>query len=117
MSDAMVDVNWLCNWLDENSSCPYRPAKDAAHVIRSMQRELIAANQLVERLGDNLANAELDIRLIKEQKPAYKIGWQYDEGNEDPELGGDLVLHQLDGKDYPIGTLFYAYPFDVNKAT
>lgn len=72
--------------------------------------ELQKAREQVEILGDLLANAEIDIKALKEQKPAYKIDWQYDEGNEDPGLGGDLVLHQLDGKDYPIGTLFYAAP-------
>jgi len=64
----------------------------------------------IEKLGDQLANAEIAIQSLLEQKPAYRMGYQYDEGNEDPDLGGDLVLHQLDGKDYPVGTLFYAHP-------
>lgn len=37
---AVVDLNWLCNWLEENSSGIYRPAREAAHVIRSMSSEL-----------------------------------------------------------------------------
>lgn len=36
----VVDLNWLCNWLEENSSGIYRPAKEAAHVIRSMSSEI-----------------------------------------------------------------------------
>lgn len=41
MSDnAVVDLEWLCNWLEDNSSGAYRPCKEAAHVIRTMYKEI-----------------------------------------------------------------------------
>lgn len=54
MSEAMVDLNWLCNWLEENSSGVYRPAKEAAHVIRSMQSEINDLRAVLAKAGGGL---------------------------------------------------------------
>ncbi|MET0356185.1 MAG: hypothetical protein ABW044_05365 [Cellvibrio sp.] len=40
----------------------------------------------------------------------YVLDYEYDEGSEDPDLGGDLIFHSLNGKEFPRGTLFYAAP-------
>jgi hypothetical protein len=42
MSEAQVDLDWLCQWLEENSSGVYHPAKEAAHVIRQLVKKLEA---------------------------------------------------------------------------
>lgn len=52
MDKAVVDLNWLCNWLEENSSGVYRPAKDAAHVIRTMQAEIEALRTELQQLRE-----------------------------------------------------------------
>lgn len=48
MSDAQIDLNWLCEWLEENSSGVYRPAKEAAHVIRNLRKKLGAAEEKIK---------------------------------------------------------------------
>jgi uncharacterized small protein (DUF1192 family) len=40
----------------------------------------------------------------------YILDYEYDEGEENPDLGGDLIFHSLNGKEFPRGTLFYAAP-------
>jgi hypothetical protein len=78
--------------------------------LKAMQAEREQLLAQVESIGDKLANAEIAIQSFTEQKPAYKIDYQYADDEEDPDLeyAGDLVFYALDGKDYARGTLFYA---------
>jgi hypothetical protein len=98
-----------------NSSRQIDPLPFARDVIKAVLAKAGEHEPDIEKLGDQLANAEIAIQSLLEQKPAYRMGYQYDEGNEDPDLGGDLVLYQLDGKDYPVGTLFYAHPLPAQE--
>jgi hypothetical protein len=74
--------------------------------------EVSKLREQLEVVGDKLANTEIVIQSFTEQKPAYKIDYQYgdDEEDPDPEYAGDLVFYALDGKDYERGTLFYTHP-------
>lgn len=88
MSEAQVDLNWLCEWLEENSSGAYRPAKDAAYVIRELRQKLEAAEAKAKRpapcehaceskafeieirqLKARADKAEAALREAREQKP------------------------------------------------
>lgn len=64
---------------------------------------------------DRAIAAEAKLAEIEKQESAYVLDYEYEEGHEDPDLGGDLIFHQLDGKTYPIGTEFYASPVQQFK--
>lgn len=65
MSDKpAIDLKWLCSWLEENSSGAYRPAKEAANVIRDLQQQLTEAN----------ARADAAEAIIKEAQEQESIG-------------------------------------------
>jgi len=91
----------------------------------TMRRMVEEANAQAENLreqleiyGDKLASAEIVIQSFTDQKPAYKIDYQYGDDEEDPDLeyAGDLVFYALDGKDYERGTLFYTRPIPAQQS-
>ena len=95
---AVVDLNWLCNWLEENSSGVYRPSKEAAHVIRSMSAEI---ESLRAQLKDVQKTADESVRLlhirekqwIESKNEARELSAQLKASDGSPS---ELEMHRAD---------------------
>lgn len=63
---------------------------------------------------------EIDaLRAYKEaaesQKPSHIIDWEFDDDPDDADARGDLIIHQLNGAEYPAGTPLYANPVPADN--
>jgi hypothetical protein len=106
-----LEPNWIFS--DENGQ------KSALNTISKIASERDAMRAQLETTQRELTattisreNALSELDKAREQKPAFKLGYVYDDDEDepDPEYAGDLVFYSLDGRDYERGAIFYAAP-------
>lgn len=68
------------------------------------------AAEIMKQLETDRDHYRQQVEAAKGQEADYILDYEYDEGHEDPDLGGDLIFHSLNGKEYPVGTKLYALP-------
>lgn len=84
-------------------------------VERLIKLDLPVMAGLVAEASKELAELRAYKEAAESQKPTHIIDWEFDDDPDDADARGDLIIHQLNGAEYPAGTPLYANPVPADK--
>lgn len=69
----------------------------------------------IEQMKKELAELRAYKEAAESQKPTHIIDWEFDDDPDDADARGDLIVHKLNGAEYPAGTPLYAKPMPADN--
>lgn len=107
---------WRVVWDNQLNNIAHRAQEGKVDTIEIIEHlEEAYANDSSLEFINEAAKALAKLAAMESQEPTHIIDWEFDDDPDDVEARGDLIIHQLNGAEYPAGTPLYANPVPAEQ--